>query len=110
MHPYQPDSISLFDPWFCTEGGKLHCFHLQQAPIGVPCPNNEEGAIGHAVTEDLFHWQRLPSALFRGTEGSFDDGELWTGPLCCKLNLRTVRLERSHCSFRLTHLAMRMSH
>src|SRR5690606_10058485 len=37
------------------------------------------GALSHAISNDLLHWQDVGIALYPGEQGSYDDAELWTG-------------------------------
>lgn len=41
----------------------------------------ERGALGHAVSRDLVKWEPLPTALYPGSPGSYDDYDLWNGNL-----------------------------
>ena len=83
---YHPLGLHVWDTWYLHHEGLTHCFHLQQVrkdgpPAGVLADEfaAERGAIGHAVSRDLVTWETLPTALYRGAPGSYDDHDLWTG-------------------------------
>lgn len=76
---YHPQGLYVWDTWYYAFEGRLHCIHLQLLRPGSDRPEAEHGALGHAVSDDLVHWETLPPALFRGEPGSIDDSELWTG-------------------------------
>ena len=76
---YRPEGMFFWDGWYLVRDGKAHVFHLQVKRPGSARPNEDEGSIGHAVSEDLLHWKELPVALRRGPRGSYDCGQLFTG-------------------------------
>jgi len=76
---YHPQGLYVWDTWYYELEGRLHCIHLQLLRPGSDRPEKEHGALGHAVSDDLVHWETLPPALYRGEPGSIDDSELWTG-------------------------------
>ena len=76
---YHPKGLYVWDTWYYVYEGRLHCIHLQLHRPGSDRPMAEHGALGHAVTDDLVHWETLPPALYKGEPGSIDDSELWTG-------------------------------
>lgn len=76
---YHPKGRHVWDTWCFQAEGKLRCVHLQYVPEGVDDPV-EAGALWQAETEDLIHWETLPTALYRNpVKGAVDDRELWTG-------------------------------
>lgn len=79
---FHPEGIYVWDTWYYEYNGEVHCTFLQQARPGHPECSGEDGALGHAVSRDLIHWEARPSVLYPGPKGSFDDGELWTGCTC----------------------------
>ena len=85
---YRPPGISFWDSWFCHHEGITHCIFCQQMnpeelPSGVLGGEfaRERGALGHAISKDLVKWDTLPTALYPGTPGSYDDYDLWNGNL-----------------------------
>ena len=76
---YHPQGLYVWDTWYYEYGGRLHCIHLQLLRPGSHRPAKEHGALGHAVSDDLTHWENLPPALYKGEPGTVDDSELWTG-------------------------------
>ena len=72
-------SVRLGDTWEYSDGDRVHAFFLQYQQDGFPPAGREFGGIGHAVSRDLLRWETLPSALYTGIAGSYDDLELWTG-------------------------------
>ena len=71
--------INLGDTWACFDGKKIHAFFLQFQRSGEESGGTEVGAIGHATSDDMLHWEQLPTAVCRGENGSYDDLEHWTG-------------------------------
>ena len=85
---YRPRGISLWDSWFCHHEGITHCIfcqqsHSEETPAGVLEGEfaRESGALGHAVSKDLISWETLPTTLYPGSPGSYDDYDLWNGNL-----------------------------
>ena len=76
---YHPRGLYTWDTWYLHSQGRTHLFHLQVKRPDSPRPEEDHGTIGHAVSEDLLHWEELPTALQRGVPGSYDDGTLFTG-------------------------------
>ncbi len=78
---YAPDnkSIRIGDTWEYSDGNNVHVYYLQYQQAGELPAGKEYGAIGHAVSSDLLHWKTLPSALYPGEKGSYDELEMWTG-------------------------------
>jgi beta-fructofuranosidase len=74
----------LWDFWLAQDGPDYHAFYLQ-APRGL----EEESlrhwnvSIGHAVSQDLRHWEVLPDALHPSPAGmdAWDDYTTWTGSI-----------------------------
>jgi len=78
---YHPAGRLVWDTWTFQRDGKAHLIHLQMRRPGTSLPDNEQCTLGHAISDDLLHWQELPMALRRGQPGSYDDGYIFTG--CC---------------------------
>ncbi|MEJ7616684.1 MAG: hypothetical protein WKF30_06875, partial [Pyrinomonadaceae bacterium] len=76
---YHPAGLYVWDTWYFTRGDEVHMIHLQKKRPGSKRPDEDDGALGHAVTTDLINWRELPVALHPGPAGSLDDNELWTG-------------------------------
>lgn len=75
---YSPHHQYVWDPW-CVEapGGKIHLYHLQ-----VPrddAGNGQRNQLGHAVSDDLIHWQECEPAFAPNPEDPDDDCQPWTG-------------------------------
>ncbi|GAA5144319.1 hypothetical protein GCM10023340_11950 [Nocardioides marinquilinus] len=70
----------VWDFWHVGEGGRHHLFFLH-APrsLGDPDLRHEHARVGHAVSDDLVTWQRLPDALAPQPAPAFDDLACWTG-------------------------------
>jgi len=79
MRNYYPDGMRMWDTWYLHLDGVTHLFHLQVRRAGGNRPDEDEGSIGHAVSEDLLDWTEMPVALHRGDPGDYDDGTLFTG-------------------------------
>jgi len=76
---YHAEGMFHWDTWYVPIGEEVHMFHLQVLRPDRARPAEEDGAVGHAVSRDLVHWQELPTALYRGPEGAYDQGPLFTG-------------------------------
>lgn len=76
---YRPQELNVGDTWYFHREGLTHCIHMQQRCPGSTADLREEGALGHAVSRDLIHWETCKTALYRGEDGSYDDLDLWTG-------------------------------
>ncbi|WP_277207443.1 glycoside hydrolase family 68 protein [Isoptericola croceus] len=74
-----PDSW-VWDFWFADDGERHHLFFLYASrALHDPDARHYRASIGHAVSDDLVEWTRVPDALVRGEQGSFDDLATWTG-------------------------------
>ena len=96
MNCFHPDGIYVWDTWYYEHNGEIHCTFLQQARPGHPERNGETGALGHAVSKDLVHWEHRPSVLYPGKAGSYDDGDLWTGCTFLKDGRRYMYYTANH--------------
>jgi len=74
-----PDSW-VWDFWFADDGDRYHLFFLY-ASRALHDPERRHGraSVGHAVSDDLRNWTRVPDALVRGDAPAFDDVATWTG-------------------------------
>ena len=73
----------IWDFWFARDGEAIHIFYLQ-APRSLGDANirHWHTSIGHAVSNDLIHWEVLPDALTPSkAEGTWDDYTTWTGSI-----------------------------
>lgn len=79
---YQPEGMSIWDPWFAAYRGRVHMFYQQGPAPGSALDPKAGECIGHAVSDDLLHWQELPPALYPDPEDCRDDLWPWTGCAC----------------------------
>jgi beta-fructofuranosidase len=73
----------VWDFWFAQDGPDTHIFYLQ-APRNLQKERLRHWhvSIGHAVSDDLIHWEILPDALAPSKgPGSWDDYTTWTGSI-----------------------------
>ena len=73
----------VWDFWFAQDESDIHIFYLQ-APraIGDESLRHWNVSIGHAVSQDLVHWEILPDALIPSSEyGAWDNYTTWTGSI-----------------------------
>ena len=71
----------IWDFWFVREGSDYHFFYLQ-APRSLKNPElrHWNTSIGHALSQDLVHWEVLPDALAPSTKkDAWDNFTTWTG-------------------------------
>ena len=70
----------VWDFWLADDGQDYHMFFLYASrAIGNPDGRHDRASIGHAVSKDLYHWERVVDALVRGDPPAFDDLATWTG-------------------------------
>ena len=74
------DDAWVWDFWVADDGERYHLFFLH-APtsLGDPEARHLSATIGHAVSRDLFAWERRPDAVAKGGPGAPDDVATWTG-------------------------------
>ncbi len=70
----------VWDFWTAHDGERHHAFFLH-APrsLGDPDLRHRHARVGHAVSDDLVAWTRLPDALAPQPAPAFDDLATWTG-------------------------------
>lgn len=74
-----PDSW-VWDFWIIRDQGTYHAFFLYASrALRDPELRHRRASIGHAVSTDLVHWERVADALVRGDLGDFDQTATWTG-------------------------------
>jgi beta-fructofuranosidase len=67
------------DSWYFVEDDRVHCFFLT-APETIPLKERwNHWDIGHAVSTDLYKWEYIGLALYKGKPGSWDSQKLATG-------------------------------
>ena len=73
---YAEPGFATHDHTFAVDSnGRLHCFYNRVK--AVYCWMERAGSItGHAVTDDLIHWEIQPPAL-GPSNGEFDDDQTW---------------------------------
>ena len=74
------DDHWVWDSWYLHDGNVWHCWYLK-APksLGDPELRHWNVSHGHAVSEDLVHWEHRGTAIAPATGPSWDDKTTWTG-------------------------------
>ena len=73
----------VWDFWFARDDPNYHIFYLQ-APRSLSDESERHWnvSIGHAVSQDLIHWEILPDALRPAEkDGEWDNYTTWTGSI-----------------------------
>ena len=81
-----PEEHYLWDFWLVSpqEWGDVrepyHLYYLQ-APrtLNDPIMRHNIATVGHAISDDLRHWEHHGTVLEAGQPGSWDDMTIWTG-------------------------------
>lgn len=76
----------VWDFWFAQDGPDIHIFYLQaDRALKDETLRHWNVSIGHAVSQDLHHWEFLPDALLPaglpadGSPDAWDSRTTWTG-------------------------------
>lgn len=70
----------VWDFWLVDDGDRYHLFFLYASrALHDPDARHHRASVGHAVSDDLSTWTRLPDALVRSDPPAFDDLATWTG-------------------------------
>jgi beta-fructofuranosidase len=70
----------VWDFWLADDGQDYHLFFLYASrALTDPDARHHRASIGHAVSTDLIHWERVTDALVRSDAPAFDDLATWTG-------------------------------
>lgn len=70
----------VWDFWLADDGQDYHMFFLYASrALGNPDSRHYRAAIGHAVSTDLTHWERVTDALVHSDAPAFDETATWTG-------------------------------
>lgn len=74
-----PDSW-VWDFWVVDDGEQYHLFFLYASrALANPDLRHHRASIGHAVSTDLWSWNRVADSLVRADAPAFDDLATWTG-------------------------------
>ncbi|MCB9451379.1 MAG: glycosyl hydrolase family 32 [Anaerolineaceae bacterium] len=72
----------VWDFWFAQDESGTHIFYLQaDKSLKMEHLRHWNVSVGHAVSQDLRHWEILPDAIAPATTPSWDDFTTWTGSI-----------------------------
>ena len=95
---YIHDGFSIGDAWYFVDGTEVHMFYLSQS-------ERERSArgysmhIGHAVSEDLVHWEYVGVALSALKESRWESKGLATGSVVTFMNRLAAVSSAKRCQF-----------
>jgi beta-fructofuranosidase len=70
----------VWDFWLVDDDQQYHLFFLYASrALHDPDARHHRASVGHAVSDDLRDWTRLPDALVHSDPPAFDDLATWTG-------------------------------
>jgi beta-fructofuranosidase len=70
----------VWDFWLVDDGSDYHLFFLYASrALRDPHARHYRASVGHAVSSDLVHWERVVDALVRSDAPAFDELATWTG-------------------------------
>ena len=70
----------VWDFWLVDDDRQYHLFFLYASrALHDPDARHHRAAVGHAVSDDLRRWTRVPDALVHSDPPAFDDLATWTG-------------------------------
>ncbi|MDE2914730.1 MAG: levansucrase [Paracoccaceae bacterium] len=70
----------VWDSWYLHDGMRWHCWYLK-APTSIGNSDLRHWHVshGHAVSEDMIHWEHRGTALSPSPNPAWDDMTVWTG-------------------------------
>ncbi|WP_220699248.1 family 43 glycosylhydrolase [Nocardioides cavernaquae] len=70
----------VWDFWLLDDGERYHVFFLfASRALKEPNARHYRASIGHAVSDDLTNWERVPDVMVRSDAPAWDDLATWTG-------------------------------
>jgi beta-fructofuranosidase len=70
----------IWDSWYAHDGDTWHAFFLQaDKSLGDPELRHFNVPMGHAVSDDLVHWEHLGTCFAPAEAPAWDDYTTWTG-------------------------------